>query len=99
MSELSHASHATFQTVFLQGNVELDTLPSLFTLDSDAHEVTGVAGTGLALCMHSLSPCFVGKGSAMPDYLLPWKWQPFWCADPHCASKMLLLSRCFAVAS
>ena len=25
-------SHVTFQTVFLQGNVELDTLPSLFTL-------------------------------------------------------------------
>ena len=25
-------SHVTFQTVFLQGNAALDTLPSLFTL-------------------------------------------------------------------
>ena len=30
---LTHSSHGTFETVFLRCNVELETLPSLFTLD------------------------------------------------------------------
>ena len=33
MQSPSRTSHITFMRLFLQGNGELDTLPSLFTLD------------------------------------------------------------------
>ena len=51
MSELAiTASHATFQTVFLQGNVELDILPSIiYSWHNDADTFCSAPNNTLGL--------------------------------------------------